>query len=128
MREVVRTLRELAELDRGDFVDARHDRWAAERGLQLAAESTLDIGSHILVSHLNETPDTYDSIVDGLAERNVIDDELGERMSGLGRFRNILVHDYLEVDAERLYDFLTNRLDDFLRYADQIEAFVDGLD
>lgn len=128
LREVVRELRELGEGGRETFVQSMRDRWAAERGLQLAAAAVFDVGSHLLVSHINTTPSDYESMIRQLAERSAIDDDLRSRLEGLGGFRNILVHDYLDVDADRVWAYLQDDLDDFVDYAAQIEAFVDDIE
>ena len=47
--------------------------------------------------------------------------ETWEQMIGL---RDILVHQYLEVDIERLYDILQEELDDIQRIADIFNQFL----
>lgn len=128
LREVVRELRGLKKAERETFLQSRRDRWAAERGLQLAAEAVFDVGSHLLVSHFNATPSDYESIIRQLAELGAIDDTLRSRLEGLGGFRNILVHDYLEIDAARVWEYLQDHLDDFVDYASQVEEFVDSIE
>lgn len=41
------------------------------------------------------------------------------------RFRNILVHNYLDVDSTLVYEHLTHRLDDFEEFARAILKFVE---
>jgi uncharacterized protein YutE (UPF0331/DUF86 family) len=41
-------------------------------------------------------------------------------MVGVVRFRNILVHDYLDINQELVHSHLTQRLDDFERFAREI--------
>ena len=42
---------------------------------------------------------------------------LAERMVGMVRFRNILVHDYLEIDSLLVHTHLQAELDDFEQFA-----------
>src|SRR5437879_899614 len=44
------------------------------------------------------TPKDYEDITRLLSDRRVISSELAVRLKGLGGFRNILVHDDLDVD------------------------------
>ena len=39
-------------------------------------------------------------------------------------FRNILVHQYLEIDHRLVYDALQNRLDDFRAFANYVVLFM----
>ena len=55
----------------------------------------------------------------------VISGELHERLSGLGGFRNLLVHGYMDVDPSRVYDHLQGGLVDFVDFAKEIEAFLE---
>lgn len=56
LRQVVRNLQELRDIDEEDFVATYRNYWLAERGLQLAAEALLDVGNHLLVGHFNVHP------------------------------------------------------------------------
>ncbi|MFN8642539.1 MAG: HepT-like ribonuclease domain-containing protein [Candidatus Binatia bacterium] len=79
------------------------------RGSQLGAEAVLDIGNHILSACFGVSARLVDheDLVAQLFERcGVIDHALRERLRGLGGFRNILVHDYLRLDPERVRSFL----------------------
>jgi len=45
-------------------------------------------------------------------------------MKGIVRFRNILVHNYLEIDPEIVYKNFKNNLDDFRNFSKEIAKFV----
>lgn len=93
--------------------------------MQLAAESLFDIGNHILAGHFNVHPTTYEDVVERLADQGVISPELREKLRGLGGFRNILVHEYVDVDLGRVHRFLQEGLEDFIDFADHVESFLD---
>lgn len=127
IREVVRNLRDLAEVSGVEFQTSVRHYWSAERGLQLAAESLFDVGAHILAGQFNDHPDDYEAIIERLGDFDVISEELEARLAGLGGFRNILVHGYLEVDRTEVHEMLEDRLEDFIDFADEIEVFLDEL-
>jgi uncharacterized protein YutE (UPF0331/DUF86 family) len=54
----------------------------------------------------------YSDIAAILEEKNFISIDLREKWIRMVGFRNILVHDYLEVDRKIVYDVLQNRLGD----------------
>lgn len=126
LRTVIRNLREIREIPRDELVASFRKHWLAERGLQLAAETLFDIGNHILAGHFNVHPATYEDVIEQLADQGVISSELRDRLRGLGGFRNVLVHEYVDVDLNRVHRFLQEGLEDFVDFADQIESFLDS--
>lgn len=83
---------------------------AAERYLHLAIESLLDIGNHIISDQGFRKPETYTDIFQILAEQHIIPPELLKELEGMAAFRNILVHDYLRLDLEKIYHFIQKKI------------------
>ncbi len=84
----------------------------------------LDIGTHIIADQGLATPASYEQVVPELGRAGIVPAELVERMAGIAGLRNILVHDYLDVDHGRLYDDLTSGLVDFEDFATSVTAFM----
>ena len=105
----------------GDFRDA----WAAERGLQLGAEIVFDLGNHILSAHFGVSARDYEDIIVQLAATGVIDATLQQRLTGLGGFRNILVHGYLRIDPARVAEHLARAPSDFSALARAVRVWLD---
>lgn len=124
LRQAVRNLRELENVPREEFVASFRHYWLAERGLQLAAEALLDSGNHVLVAHFNVSPSDYEDVIAQLGEQGVLTPALRDRLRGLGGFRNILVHGYVDIDRGRVYDTLHAELEDLIAFADELEAFL----
>jgi uncharacterized protein YutE (UPF0331/DUF86 family) len=85
---------------------------SAERFLQIAVEILDDLGAH-LVARLGAGPvERYRDIPDRLHAAG----RLTEAQAGVWRrvigFRNIVVHNYLDVDRAIVFDILNNALDD----------------
>lgn len=99
--------------------------WAVEHGLQIAAEALFDIGNHILAGQFHAVPKNYEEIIRLLAQHGVMTPTLAARLKGLGGFRNVIVHDYLEVDVHIVYDRLQNGPADFEEFSRQILAWLD---
>ena len=85
---------------------------ALERALQIAAEAIFDIGHHVLAGRGLDVPAKYREVLPALARAGVIDSTLLDRLEGLAGLRNILVHDYAEVELPRLWQLLDERLAD----------------
>jgi len=97
--------------------------WAVERGLQLCAQNTLDVATHLAASAGRDAPD-YSSAVDALGELGVLPPEFARRFRGVAGFRNVLVHGYLRVDIARVHELLSSGLDDFAEFALHVERFL----
>ena len=98
-------------------------RWAVERGLQVAAEALFDAGAHILAGEFQEAVDEYRHIPQRLCARSVLSSETAERLKGLAGFRNVLVHEYADIDLKRVHAGL-ERLDDFDLFVADVERWL----
>jgi uncharacterized protein YutE (UPF0331/DUF86 family) len=85
---------------------------AAERALQVAAEVLFDIGHHLLAGRGARVPAHYRDVLPALAAVQVLPAEVAQRLDGLAGLRNIIVHDYVQVDATILFRLIDERLDD----------------
>jgi uncharacterized protein YutE (UPF0331/DUF86 family) len=108
LEQAITRLQELGRTDRALLRANFRDAWAAERGLQIAAEIVLDVGNHILSAHFGESARDYEDVIARLATRSVVDDQLRSRLKGLGGFRNVLVHGYLDLDPDRVAAYLAD--------------------
>jgi uncharacterized protein YutE (UPF0331/DUF86 family) len=90
-------------------------RLAADHAIQLAIQICIDVGAHLTAELGLETPSDYRGVFEGLRKEG-LDTRLAGRMAAAAGMRNILVHDYLEVDDEAVWDAL-DRLDDLRRFA-----------
>jgi uncharacterized protein YutE (UPF0331/DUF86 family) len=124
LEQVVSRLQQLSALGVGDLREDFRTAWTVERGLQLAAEIVFDVGNHILSAHFAVTAQDYEDILTQLATQRVLEPALRERLKGLGGFRNILVHGYLTLDADRVAGMLARAPRDF---SDFIVAVRDWL-
>ena len=124
INDAIRALNHLGQVERETFV---HDPFliaAAERQFQVAIQAALDIGSMLLAEHGESPPQTYGEIFDSLASAGILPADLARRLAPMARFRNVLVHLYLEVDPNRLYDYIHTQLDDLERFVQHIAHYL----
>ena len=96
-----------------EFVANPERYGSAERFLHLAIESFSDIGNHLVADMELGIIDSYSDVPRLLHEAGYIDVELRELWIQMIGFRNVLVHDYLDVDRKLVYVILQENLGDF---------------
>jgi uncharacterized protein YutE (UPF0331/DUF86 family) len=85
---------------------------AAERGLHVAAEAIFDIGHHLLAGRGRPVPPTYREVVPALVREGILEAALGSRLEGMAGLRNILVHDYVDIEPARVWQAVDDHLHD----------------
>jgi uncharacterized protein YutE (UPF0331/DUF86 family) len=96
----------------------------ADRQLHLALETYLTVGEMVISEFGFAKPETYADIPRILFENKVIPGQLKDKLVDLARFRNVLVHDYLRLDHERVYQHLTNDTKTIEEFIKAIKKFV----
>jgi uncharacterized protein YutE (UPF0331/DUF86 family) len=124
LREYLQTLHAVAEFDLERFTTDPFIHGAAERYLHLAIECLLDIGNHIIADRGFRKPETYGEVFEILAEESVISPELMRELAGMAAFRNVLVHDYLKLDLEKVYRIVREKLKVFESLAGIYAGFL----
>jgi uncharacterized protein YutE (UPF0331/DUF86 family) len=118
-------VRELRTLGRPDALrrDIREERFILHT-LQLAAQATLDIASHVVSDERLGEPETYREIFELLARHGWLEPALAAKLEDMAGFRNVVVHGYADVDLNVVEDVVRNHLDDLLSFVRTIRARV----
>ena len=124
--EMDRYLRELGEIlpEEDEYHRDLIKRRACEKTIELAIESLMDVAALIVSSERFGLPSDEESIIDLLVENRVITPDMGEKIKDMKGFRNILVHKYGRLDDRLVYRFLTEDIDDFTRFRDQVNRYL----
>lgn len=97
---------------------------AVEHALQRAIQNLLNICLHILSeSGVNDWED-YRGAILKVGELGIVPEEFAQTIGGMAGVRNLLVHEYIEVEVEKIVSLLENRLDDFKHFAQYIVEFL----
>jgi uncharacterized protein YutE (UPF0331/DUF86 family) len=120
----VNALRELRPLTYDEFAHEHVLAASAERDFQVAIQAALDIGSIILADQQVMIPKRYSDVFPALAEIGVLPADFAQKLVSMAKFRNVLVHLYLEVDLKRVYRYLQENLNDFETFARYVSAWL----
>lgn len=130
--EVLAELRALGEgaqgLEPDDLNEDLSRRWSVERGLLAAANLVFDVANHVLAGHFSTHPSSYEESLAHLASRDVVDDRTYERLRGLGGFRNVLAHEYLDIDLDEVLRWRDRLLRTLPGWIAEVEAWMDRVD
>lgn len=122
-------LKELAKTEKARFLTDHLIFSTAERDLQVAIEACMDIARHLIVKIPLDKPKKENrEIFKILAEYEVLNQGLGEKLYGMAGMRNILVHQYMEVHRERIYQAVSHELQDIEEFVFEIQKFLDKLE
>lgn len=88
--------------------------------LQRACQQTLDLANHVVKNNKLGLPKESRQSFQLLFENKVINREILEKMQKMVGFRNVLVHQYQELDIDLMKDIVENHLDDLIEYTRQI--------
>jgi uncharacterized protein YutE (UPF0331/DUF86 family) len=120
----VNALRELQSLSYNEFASDHVLHSSAERDFQVAIQAALDIASMLLAEYTTTVPEDYASLFSKLAEVGIVPPDLAYKLVGMAKFRNILVHMYLQLDLKRVYSYLQHNLGDLELFAQYVSEYL----
>lgn len=94
-----------------EFADDPEHHGSVERFLHLSIEALTDMANHVVTDENLGSVEQARDLPEIFAEHGYVDEELEAKWKDMIGFRNVLVHEYLEIDPEVVYDVLQNRLD-----------------
>ncbi|MBI2410329.1 MAG: DUF86 domain-containing protein [Candidatus Kerfeldbacteria bacterium] len=99
----------------------------AERWIERVINRCIDINLHIIRAAGEKTPPSYADSFDILVKMNVIDHELAEATKPCIGTRNILVHEYDDLNSMQFYAALQNSVKLFPRYIQTIQTYLESM-
>ena len=104
--DIEKYLRDLEELDIKEAKDLADKRnfYAISMVLLSILNRTIDLGEEIVMANNLGMPSTYKEIFRLLVKNKLIDTNLGEGLSNLVFYRNLLSHEYYELTERDVFD------------------------
>jgi uncharacterized protein YutE (UPF0331/DUF86 family) len=118
--QVLKLEESLKDISLGEFEESWILRSMAERALQVAAEILIDIAERILALEKAGPAATAAEAMESLVRLGVL--KSAQPYIDITRFRNLIVHQYEEIDPVILFDLSKKRLSDFRKFRDEIDA------
>jgi uncharacterized protein YutE (UPF0331/DUF86 family) len=124
VRDYLEELKGYQKITQDDIRKICQTRGAVERYLQLAVQSSIDLAEAVVAYKKLRKPATLSDNFLVLNKDGLIDDKLAQQLIAMVGFRNIIVHQYREVDEEIVIDILQNHLIDIEKFIEIIQKEV----
>lgn len=124
---IERCLKRVGEMYPGHEQDLASDFMRQDAillNLQRACEAAIDAAMHLVRIRRLGIPTDSRQAFTLLTGASVINEELGRHLEGMVGFRNILVHNYRELDLNVVRSVLDHRLQDLSVFAQQLIALA----
>ena len=119
--------RQLAEF-RGVVLEEYMRDWKVqrivERTLQMAVETCADIADHLISDENLRAPASVVDAFTVLREAGIVSETLHGALVKMAKFRNVVVHQYDEVDAEIVIAILTKHLGTFDTFRTEVISYL----
>jgi uncharacterized protein YutE (UPF0331/DUF86 family) len=116
-------LEPLRSRPRADFDADPYLRDIVERNLEVSAQCCIDICHRILVLENARKPVNYYEAILSMGELGILPADFARRLAPIAGFRNILIHEYVGIDWDQVYQNL-QKLDDLTRFAGKIRKWL----
>lgn len=126
MRENILLLEDLKSASADKFCNDPKIFKLAEHCLQVSIQCLLDICHHIIVDNDWPRPRDNKEALQIIASKKIIPEDFAKKIEPMIGLRNILVHEYLKIDPQKIYEHLQN-LDDFRTFQKYIVVYLKSL-
>jgi uncharacterized protein YutE (UPF0331/DUF86 family) len=125
IEEHLRRLDEMSKTPKEEFLRDWKIQDVVLRNFQVVMDACCDIGAHLISKEGKDVPDTYAGVIERLQELKILPEDLADKIVDLVKFRNIIVHEYLYLDMEKVYEKL-QELDYIREFVKCIVNFYKG--
>lgn len=124
--EEVEFLKGIRKQQLAEFLDDGKSLRSTAKAIETIVQSIIDISSHIVAQNHWGVTDTYRTTIALLATNKVIPEDISVNLQQVVAMRNILVHQYLDVDFRIVWGSLDELIEDAPRFVLEIRTFLDN--
>jgi uncharacterized protein YutE (UPF0331/DUF86 family) len=124
LRKNVARLQDLSALPEAKFFKDPDKIGSAKYHFIVAIESCIDMCNHVISRNGYRAPEDYGDTFRVMNEEGALEPDFSDELVKMAKFRNRLVHIYLDVEDRQVFEILQNRLSDFKKFIDSISLFL----
>lgn len=121
--DLIEDKKELLEKIYRDTEESARDKEAIENCLRKIVSAVIDIASRLISLEGFRRPETYADYFLVLEEEGIIPKKLKTDLQEMAAFRNLLVHQYSQVDFEKLREIVEEDLQDTEKFVQNIQEW-----
>lgn len=112
------------ELQKGQqSISDRRLQWQIRYGLLESIQIVIDIACNIVAEYFKRTPSNYRECIEILGEMGVLQNDIADRLKAMVGLRNLLVHEYISIDTEKLRE-MTGQSADFRAFINSVAEYT----
>ncbi|MFN6495774.1 MAG: type VII toxin-antitoxin system HepT family RNase toxin [Nostoc sp. DedQUE01] len=121
------TLDEFRSASLDDFLTDFRQQLVVERLLQLMTQAAIDINEHILSKLIpGNSVTNFEAFIE-LSKYQVITPELAQKIAPSSGLRNRLVHEYDDIEPQKVFESISFALQQYPLYVRQINSYLISL-
>jgi uncharacterized protein YutE (UPF0331/DUF86 family) len=124
LRKNVALLQDLSAVPEAEFLKDPDKIGSAKYHFIVAIESCIDMCNHVISRNGYRAPEDYGDTFRVMNEEGALEPDFSDELVNMAKFRNRLVHIYLDVEDKQVFEILQNRLNDFKKFIDSISLFL----
>jgi len=102
---------------------SKDTEWSIRYGLMESIQIMIDVSCNLCGKNNLGSPENYSDCVKKIVKFGYIPAEMGPKLIALVGLRNLLIHEYVSIDVERLVGFLDD-LSIFRQFAAAVQQYV----
>ena len=126
LSEYTEDLQSYQQLSRDEVVTDRNYQSMIRYAMQTAIQCVIDIANHLLIGGDLEQPSDSRSAILGLGRHGILPQDFAQELTSMPGLRNVIVHRYMTVDHELIYQFLHRCVTDFEMFSQYIVGYLQG--
>ncbi len=124
LEENIHTLKKLQKrYSLEDIQKNRLDEWSLRYGIFESIQVVIDIACHLAGKYNLGSAKSYVECIELLQKYDYIDEDLAKSLVAAVGLRNLLIHEYIKIDVEKLYGFL-EYVDDFSLFIKSVREYI----
>ena len=117
-------LKQLSVLSEKTLISEETKMYLAERVMERLISAALDINMHVAADLTKEVPEDYFSSFFALAKLKIYPISFAKKIAPSASLRNILVHEYQDINIKKFRAAIKKALVDYSKYAKYIKVFL----
>ncbi len=107
-----------------EFLNDGKSLRATARAIETIAQSIIDVSSHIAAQKHYGISDTYKGTIELLAKNQIVSSSFASNLQKVIAMRNVLVHQYVEIDFRIVWAAIDSLLVDGPRFVRVIQKYI----